>query len=348
MEPINQFQKVFKHWAEYRVIYCRTCRYCTPPHQIRRHLDDHHAHIMPAIRIQIVQAVNSIKDVARQPEEVQYPPPDHEPIVGLEVHENKYQCITPSTDQNVCMYICLTKDHMQKHCKKEHHWKNTQSRGGGRRGQQQQTPNRMWVNNRTCQQFFRVAQWKRYFPVQPRDPSRNPATTSEIVIRGQQELAADIKAIKEYQEKKKIDSKENRYQANPWLDRAGWKSHLAQYSEKELVELIANPQREKKEPSRDDNGNGGNNDNESEPILWRACQVTMCVIKAAQVACHPNITGLHTLEYINRRETGQINNEKPFYGRQMGKSIKKYATHFVRILCYIWRTHDVEDPKPPY
>jgi superfamily II DNA helicase RecQ len=348
MEPINQFQKVFDHWIEYRVIYCRTCRYCTPPHQVRRHLQEHHPHIIPTIREQITQAVSSIKDIAWQPEEVQYPPVDCEPIPGLEVHRDVYQCTGRSVDNKPCEYMSLTIDPMQKHYKQDHQWKNTQSRGGGRRGQQQQTPNRMWVNDRTCQRFFHVAPWKKYFPVQPRDPSSNPITVNEIVIRGQQELAADIKAIEEYQEEKKIDSKENRYEANPWLDRAGWKPHLAQYSKKELVELIAHPQREKKVPGHDDIGNSGDDNNESEPMLWRACQVTKRVIKAAQAACHPNVTGLHTLEYINRRETGQINNEKPFYGRQMGKSIKKYTAHWVHILCYIWRTHDVEDPNPPY
>jgi hypothetical protein len=168
----------------------------------------------------------------------------------------------------------------------------------------------------------------------------------EIVIRGQQELAADVKAAKEYQEQKKIDGRKNRYEANPWLERAGWKPHLEQYSGKELVELIATPQCKKKEPGRDDDSNDDND--ESEPVLWRACQVTIRVIKAAQAACHPDVVGLHTLEYINRRETGQNNNEKPFYGRQMSKSIKKYTTHWIHILCYIWSTQNVEDAKPPY
>jgi hypothetical protein len=72
----------------------------------------------------------------------------------------------------------------------------------------------MWVNDRTCQRFFHVAPWKKYFPVQPSDPSSNTGTTREIVIRGQQELAADAKVIKEHHEQKKIDGKDNRYEAN--------------------------------------------------------------------------------------------------------------------------------------
>jgi hypothetical protein len=156
MEPINQFQKVFDHWIEYRVIYCRTCRYCTPPHQVRRHLQEHHPHIIPTIREQITQAVSSIKDIAWQPEEVQYPPVDYEPIPGLEVHRDVYQCTGRSVDNKPCEYMSLTINPMQKHCKQDHQWKNTQSRGGGRRGQQQQTPNRMWVNDRTCQRFFYI------------------------------------------------------------------------------------------------------------------------------------------------------------------------------------------------
>jgi hypothetical protein len=260
MEPINQFQKVFEQWHEYRVIYCRSCRYCTPPNQVRGHLQEHHAHITPTIREQIIQVVNSINNIAQQPEEVQYPPPDHEAIPGLEVHNGAYHCTAQSISGTPCTYMCLTKDHMAKHCKQEHQWKNTQSRGGHRKSQQQQTPNRMWVNDRTCQQFFRVAPWKKYFPVQPSDPSGNANTTSEIVIRGQQELAADAKVIEEYHEQKKIDGKDNRYEANQWLDRAGWKPHLSQYSKKELVELVMVPQGNKKGPgdsSSDDESEHG-------------------------------------------------------------------------------------------
>jgi hypothetical protein len=73
------------------------------------------------------------------------------------------------------------------------------------------------------------------------------------------------------------------------------------------VELVAIPQRKKTGPGRDgdgDNDDDDDDDDESEPMLWRACQTTVRVIRAAQAACHPNVTGLHTLEYINRRETG--------------------------------------------
>jgi hypothetical protein len=73
---------------------------------------------------------------------------------------------------------------------------------------------------------------------------------NEIVIRGKQELAADAKVIEEYHEQKKIDGKDNRYQANQWLDRAGWKQNLSQYSEKELVEFVMIPQGNKKGPTQ--------------------------------------------------------------------------------------------------
>lgn len=43
--------------------------------------------------------------------------------------------------------------------------------------------------------------------------------------------------------------------------------------------------------------------------------MTVQVIRKAQKACHPAVTGLHALEYINRREIGQRSNEKLFYGR---------------------------------
>ena len=41
------------------------------------------------------------------------------------------------------------------------------------------------------------------------------------------------------------------------------------------------------------------------------------------------------MEYVNRREVGAANNEKPFYGEQQVKTVKKYSEHWVKILRYI-------------
>ena len=346
---MQHFESVFEHWAKFRVIYCKTCRFCPVPNQVTRHLKEHHSHVAPEIRQQIAQVVAGIEVVARQPSEVRYPDGEIEPIIGLPVMRAMFQCTGQQEEGVRCMFMCQHVETIQKHCKKQHGWVNIQKRGGNT-FRQQQTPNRMWIDQCQGQQFFRVDRWKRYFPVV--SPHIARTQVDEIVLRAERQLAKQKQAIEEFQRHKEIGAEENRYVANAWLERAGWKAHLAAYTQEELKGFVAIPQNQSpnegdQQPSAGDKDEEGGFD-EREPALWQACQSTIRVIHAAQKASHPNIVGIHALQFVNRRETGQKNNEKPFYGRQMGKTIRKYRKHWVRILCYIWRTYDDVDPKPAY
>ena len=44
------------------------------------------------------------------------------------------------------------------------------------------------------------------------------------------------------------------------------------------------------------------------------------------------------MEYVNRRETGEAKNERPFYAKQKLYTIRKYSRVWVKVLRYIWRT----------
>ncbi|KAK5202629.1 hypothetical protein LTR41_011624 [Exophiala xenobiotica] len=122
----------------------------------------------------------------------------------------------------------------------QHGWTNVQKRGGNTRGgqgvRQQQTPNRMWVEQPFGQQFFRVDKWKKIFPVAAHQ--QDWVQVDEIVFRDERQLAAQVKAIEEFQQHKEIGYVENRYEANGWLERTGWVSHLAQYTRDELEKFV--------------------------------------------------------------------------------------------------------------
>ncbi|EXJ86299.1 hypothetical protein A1O1_06669 [Capronia coronata CBS 617.96] len=362
------FECHFEHWPEYRVIFCKTCRFCPVPSQITRHLRDHHGHVSAAIQRQIVEAVQQIPDLAQQPGQVRYPDPDTPPIPELGVIENAFRCTAPRNNatEGGCGYMCLNIKSMQRHCKEQHGWINVQKRGrmgrGGRDTRQPQTPNRIWVDGCFGQQFFRVDKWKKIFPVAAPESAR--VTVDEIVQRAERQLAAQQKAIEEFRQHEVMGHQENRYEVNGWLERAGWASHLARYTRDELEHFVAIPRRkeevteevteesENEDDTQVDRSSSSSTKSSAFPRveveLWRACQSTIRVIQAAQKSSHPDVVGLAALQYVNRRETGQKNSEKPFYGRQMGKTIRKYSQHWVRILCYVWRTHDDVEPPPPY
>jgi hypothetical protein len=47
------------------------------------------------------------------------------------------------------------------------------------------------------------------------------------------------------------------------------------------------------------------------------------------------VVGRHTLELIERRETGAPSNEKPFYARQRVRTIRKYSQKLLYVFCYL-------------
>ena len=167
----------------------------------------------------------------------------------------------------------------------------------------------------------------------------------DLIRRGEKMLATQLQEVEAHQKQKQVEADDHRYETNAWLDRAGWAKHLTPYAESELPKLIATPQREGSDAAAHEEEA---EDAPSEAELWRACQATMRMLRKAQKACHPEAAGYHALEYVNRRETGQKNNEKPFYGRQMSKTMKKYGVHFTPMLSYIWRRYDSVEPQPPY
>lgn len=53
--------------------------------------------------------------------------------------------------------------------------------------------------------------------------------------------------------------------------------------------------------------------------------------------------------YVNRRETGEADNERPFYAKQKVNTIRKYTDVWLKILRYIQRTSDwVEEKRLGY
>ena len=86
---------------------------------------------------------------------------------------------------------------------------------------------------------------------------------------------------------------------------------------------------------------------EQEKALSCACEGTMLLIRRSFQASRVEIVGRHALHCVNRRENGAPNNDKPFYGKQKVKTIRKYANVFTQILRYIWRTAEMSE-RPKY
>lgn len=346
---MEHFERIFDHWPQYRVIYCRQCQFCPVPDQVLGHLKQYHGHLSLAIRKEIVRIVDDLPDLARELRQVRYPNATTSHIPQLKVFEDGLRCLGVKENGQGCGQLYRTTWSMQQHCASQHGWANEQKRGGDVRTKHTHASNRMWATGQRCQTFFHFKPWSRLFLV---DQSRagvdqqGVSHVEETLQRGKAMLAQHRRALEEYRRQKPIGDGEHHYTANAWLDRTGWEHHLQNYTRAQLPELIRLPEREQlvnregdeeKEKSRVE-----------ELRLWRACRMTAKMISRAQSVCHPSKMGLSALQLLNCREIGQSSNEKPFYGRQHQKTISLYTQHWTRILCYIWRTHDSEDPAPGY
>ena len=106
-----------------------------------------------------------------------------------------------------------------------------------------------------------------------------------------------------------IDGEVNRFEANAWLARTGWATHLAGHNRSELQGLAAPPK-------------------EDEHALQKVCSVIEVVMFRAQQKSQPEVTGWPVIDLISRREFSGLGEtrytEKPINTKQLGDTIVKY------------------------
>ena len=66
-------------------------------------------------------------------------------------------------------------------------------------------------------------------------------------------------------------------------------------------------------------------DEDEDKGLAVACKATRRLIRKSLAVCRPDIVSRSALEYVNRRETGEHKNERPFYSEQKVNTIRKYS-----------------------
>jgi len=91
----------------------------------------------------------------------------------------------------------------------------------------------------------------------------------------------------------------------------------------------------------------GEEEREDSAGLVAVSRATQWLIRHAFKTARPGEVGRLALEAVNRRETGEWSNEKPFYAGQKVATIRKYSQVWVKVLRYIWRTES-RDSKPDY
>jgi len=329
---MSQFDQSFTYLSEYRVVICKQCQFAVVPGQILRHLRDHHPSLSKEGQGEVIDRFKDIQDIAHAKEDIRYPEPTSAPVPVLPVYTEGFQCT-----QAGCQYICQGLKNIQRHYRVEHRWVNPQKRGRQRREERERIEEQKpWREGVSYQRFFEYAQWKRFFEVQIQVQETNDPD-DQILTERAYERAKREKS--EQKQKRQIEGAANRFQPNAWLDFTGWDNHLAGF-EKASILLTIKPAAD--EVAGEDKGQSQDQDEEEDEEreardrgLAVACRATVRLIRKAISISKPDIVGRTALEYVNRRETGESKNERPFYAGQKVGTIRKYTDVWVKILRFI-------------
>jgi superfamily II DNA/RNA helicase len=188
-----------------------------------------------------------------------------------------------------------------------------------------QPTNRMWKDGQTCQRVFRAVGWPAYMAIRARPTASENTDIRQGVLSSWQNDHSKRQAL----QAQAVIQASHRVKADVWLELTAWVPHLQGCSRTSLLEAREPPE------------------GSEEQELSVACRAMRRVIRKAFRSCRFEVVGRHTLELIERRETGAPSNEKPFYARQRVGTIKKYSLTLLRVFCYLWRTRGCAE-RPPY
>ena len=105
---MKEFNQLFSHLVEYKVVVCIQCESAIVPKQFDIHIRVQHPAISLQQRKQIVEYVKDLP-VAILKQEVSYPNSYDNPIIGLPVFHNGLKCIWQERSGERCGYICQTR-----------------------------------------------------------------------------------------------------------------------------------------------------------------------------------------------------------------------------------------------
>jgi len=111
---------------------------------------------------------------------------------------------------------------------------------------------------------------------------------------------------------------------SPWLWFVAWYVHLAGFDRSEMLLMIRPAAGEAAEEGLAD-VTVGEEEREDSAGLAAASRATRRLIRQAFKTARLGEVGRPALEAVNRRETGEQSNEKPFYAGQKVATIQKYS-----------------------
>ena len=334
---MDNFDDVFIHYPEYRIVVCRRCRYAIVPAQANRHFRDQHSDIRGPERKAITDHLTSLADVASRPQDVIKPDAGRAPIPDLPTYHDGLRCEEETADGQPCSYICRATKCMQRHYREVHDWVNPRRRGGDSRpGRQPQEGSSPWTPGRTCQCFFRTGGWQQYFEVATCEP-RGEADT-EVADAADAFFQQQVDGV----ERAKADAAAaanvvagfdlHRSSVVPWLRTTGIAEHVHGLDKDAIAQAISlTPE-------------------EGEDVLVRLWESLDRIIHQALGRCREGPEKMMTYQttvVLNRFQPAEVEGTgrtRPFDTDKEPATINAYTRRAKQLFAYIYRVIAPEEP----
>ena len=206
---LENVQEQLLYLDRYRVLVCK--EHFTGIQNVDVHLRTQHAAVSSAERKAVVDYCRRWPVTA--PQDMELPPPLSAPIKELGKPQDAFQC------QHNCgcssSFVTVSKDMLQKHCKKEHRqpWKGDTS---------------TLYKRVKVQTFFRTGGLQRYFVVRAADSSNALAVSREVADVVKERLAEWQLTQHAHEERAQVmDAHVAKTDKTGWFKQTGWLEHFA-------------------------------------------------------------------------------------------------------------------------
>jgi hypothetical protein len=319
------FEPLLYYNTKYNILICKQHHYAIKQTHLKKHLSKYHSNIIPAaLQQQLIQFGLSLYQ-----QESIYPLQPVYPIPFLKIQEGFFKC-SYSQDQHLCGLILGNIGNIKTHCSQKHSWVNPRKRGRySKISKEDSLPS--YITQVPVQTFYATGSGERFFEI-ILDPNQSsleetPSQSSLFDLASQKLQIRQRQLGQLHPTGSSLGLLEN--QPNPWLERAGWARHLKGFERDTLRQWISPP------------------DPTTQPEQVLLVQTLQGLILRAQTNANPDRIGLASLEYINRKETGEKYSEKPLNWRLEPATIQKYTSYWVSIVLYLYKTVNLSPPNRP-
>lgn len=323
MDILSPFVKL----PEYPFVICKICQYACVANEVETHLRRHHHNMGKNARSRVIYEAKAIPGIIRTQNKLQhFQLPDS-------VEKAVPYIAPPKTDGlrcQACPYIARQPQRIQEHCRKVHGWANDWKRSDNYKKSRQGriVP---WTTNVHCQRLFPTRAASGWFEVRApnAEASPDPEQQMEMMDWVKQFHDTQEQRFKEAEKEAAIKEVDQKLEANAWLGRVGWSTHLHGIDPGMLRAMT--------EPAGEEEG-----------VLRQMCESLDRTTENARETCRTGTVGLSALFEINRREVRK-KPAHPFDARMEDDSWMRYKEVWRKIVCVWHRTQQLDkNSRPPY